>query len=103
MAEEFTVRIDDDLDLKVQDEADLKDAAMEMAERIADTARSTAPHLSGDYAAGIVAQKTKHGARVYSGDYKSSWIEFGVPSQGIPAHFNLRRAVEAAGYKFKKG
>lgn len=102
MAEEFTVHIDDDLDAKVEDAEGLKDAALQMAERIADIARSTAPVLSGAYAAGIDVQETKYGARVYSSDPKSAWIEFGVPSQGKPAHFNLRRAVDAAGYKFRK-
>lgn len=78
-------------------------SAEEAAEKIAAIARSDAPHETGEYAAGIVVQKTKTGARVFASDYKSAWIEFGVPSQGQPARFVLRRAVEAAGFKFKKG
>lgn len=78
-------------------------SSMEAAEKIADIARHTAPVESGDYEAGIIVQKTKTGARVFASDYKSAWIEFGVPSEGQPARFNLRRAVEAAGYRFKKG
>lgn len=76
--------------------------ALDMANHIADVARSSAPVQSGAYVDGIVVQKTKSGARVFASDHKSAWLEFGVPSRGIPARWILRRAVEAAGYKFKK-
>lgn len=102
MADDIKIAIDGDVDIKALDAPGLQDSAMEMAKRIASIAQSTAPVESGDYAGSIVAEKTKHGARVFAGDYKSAWIEFGIPSQGKPAHFNLRRAVEAAGYGFRK-
>ncbi len=102
MAEGFNIQVDGDIDVRALGAEGLQDKAMEMANRIVDIAHGTAPVESGDYAASIVAEKTKHGARVYAGDYKSAWIEFGVPSQGQPARFNLRRAVEAAGYSFRK-
>lgn len=102
MADDIKVTVDGDIDLKALDAPELQAQAIEMANKIAAIARSTAPVESGDYQGSIVVEKTKHGARVYAGDYKSAWIEFGVPSQGKPAHFNLRRAVEAAGYGFRK-
>ncbi|NNC10694.1 hypothetical protein HII28_02175 [Planctomonas sp. JC2975] len=77
-------------------------SAEEIANRIAEVARDSAPEETGEYAAGITVQKTKTGARVFASDFKSAWLEFGVPSRGVPARFILRRAVEAAGYKFKK-
>lgn len=77
-------------------------SSMDVAEQIAEVARGLAPVSSGEYAAGITVQKTKSGARVFASDFKSAWLEFGVPSRGVPARFILRRAVEAAGYRFKK-
>jgi hypothetical protein len=72
------------------------------ADKIATVARDTAPVESGDYKAGIVTQKTQSGYRVVASDPKSAWVEFGVPSHHQPPQFILRRAVESAGYKFKK-
>ena len=80
------------------------DSPMAVATQLASVARSTAPVSTGDYAASIVAEKTKGGARVYSSDPNAAHIEFGVPSQGQPAHFTFRRAVDALGLDFlKKG
>lgn len=101
-AEDVHIDIDDDIDEKVADIPEVKETAFDVAERVAEIARTTAPVLSGDYAAGIEAQKTKKGARVFASDFKSAWIEFGVPSRGIPATWNLRNAARAAGLKFRK-
>jgi hypothetical protein len=75
----------------------------EVAEAIAERARSLAPVESGAYSAGIVAQKSspKGVARVAATDPKSSWIEFGNAHQ--PAQFVMRSAVESLGLSFKKG
>lgn len=102
MAEEIKISLDPDLDEKVAKLIGDGDDPMKAAQAIAEIARATGPVASGDYVAGISAQKTKRGARVIASDYKSAWIEFGVPSRGIPAQFVLRRAVDAAGLKFKK-
>ena len=75
------------------------DKPLEIAEMIASAARADAPVVSGAYAAGISAMKTPHGARVIASDNKSSWIEFGIPSQGRAATFNLRRAAFDGGAK----
>lgn len=91
-----------DIDEKVGGLDIVGSSAMDIATHIAEVARETAPAESGEYVDGIVVQKTKHGARVFASDFKSAWLEFGVPSRGIPARFILRRAVEAAGYAFKK-
>ena len=99
---DLRIDIDGDIDERVVEEKVVKETALEAAERVVAIARETAPHLSGDYAAGIGVQPTKTGARVYASDYKSAWIEFGIPSRGQPAHWILRRAAEAAGLKFKK-
>lgn len=99
---DMQIDIDDDVDERVVTEPVVKETAFEAANRVAEIARSTAPHLSGDYASGIEVQATKLGARVFSSDYKSAWIEFGIPSRGQPAHWILRRAAEAAGLKFRK-
>lgn len=100
---DYTFEPNPDIEEQVKGLAIIGVGAMAAAERIAAIARSTAPKESGEYAASIVAEPTKTGARVHAGDFKAAWIEFGVPSHGIPAKFNLRRAVEAAGYGFKKG
>ena len=96
------IDIDDDIDEKVAQMPEVKETALDVAERVADIARSTAPVVSGDYRDGIEAQKTKNGARVFASDYKSAWVEFGIPSRGIGAQFNLRNAAKTAGLKFKK-
>ena len=110
MREQESVDLDPDLDEKVNKMIAEGGAPLEVAEKIAAAARAngpvgnpaTDPH-SGAYVAGISAKKTPHGAVVIAADNKSSWVEFGIPSQGQPAQFNLRRAVDATGYKFKKG
>lgn len=101
-AEDLRIDIAPDLDAKAEAHPDNIEQAYALAEQLADTARSLAPVLSGEYAAGIVAQKTKTGARVYAGDYKSAWIEFGVPAHGIHGRFVLRRAADALGLSFRK-
>ena len=76
---------------------------MSAAEKIAGIAKSSAPvGVTGNYSAGIKAEKTKRGARVFASARESAFVEFGVPSQGQPAQFILRRAAEAAGFKFRK-
>lgn len=103
MADDFHVTIDGDIDDKVKGLPIVTSASQEAAEEIAEIARENAPVDEGSYQNGIKVQKTKFGYRVFASDQKSAWIEFGVPSQGIAARFNLRRAVEASGYKFRKG
>ena len=103
MREQESINLDPDLDDKVNKMIAEGDKPLEVAEKIAAAARANAPVLSGKYAAGISAMRTPHGARVVASDEKSSWVEFGIPSQNQPAQFNLRRAVDATGYKFKKG
>jgi hypothetical protein len=100
--EDFEIHLVPDLDEKVAHMPEVVDAGFEAATKIADAARALAPVLSGDYEAGIEVQKTKSGARVLASSADSAFVEFGVPSQGQRAHFTLRRAVEAAGFKFKK-
>lgn len=98
---------DDVLNARVAKLAAVHQAAHDAAEKIAETARGTAPEVSGDYKNGIIVQdfgspsSRKAGARVLASDFKSAWIEFGVPERGIPATFNLRNAVDSAGFKFK--
>jgi len=100
---EITVSVDPDLERNLLVHVDVKEAAMEAANKIAERARSLAPVVTGQYAAGIVTQETPHGARVLASDQKSHWVEFGIPSHGQAAQFVLRRAVELAGFKFHKG
>lgn len=101
MAEDYYLDLVPDLDRKVAELAEVKAVALPIAEKIADRARSTAPHESGDYEASIQAEATPGGARVFASDYKAAWIEFGVPSQGVPAKFNIRSAAESLGLKFR--
>ena len=103
MREQESVDLDPDLDAKVNKMIAEGGAPLEVAEKIAAAARANAPVVTGAYAAGISAAKTPHGARVVASDEKSSWVEFGIPSQNQPAQFNLRRAVDSLGLKFKKG
>jgi len=103
MREQESVDLDPDLDAKLADMIAKGDKPLEIAEMIASAARADAPVVSGLYAAGISAMKTPHGARVVASDNKSSWIEFGIPSQNQPPQFILRRAVDSLGLKFSKG
>ena len=100
--DDLHLELDPDVDDKVGKMPELRANSKDAADQIADIARGTAPVETGEYVDGIQVQETKSGARVFASDYKSAWIEFGVPSQGQPAHFNLRKAAEAAGYKFRK-
>ena len=99
---DFHIDIVDDIEVKVAVEKVVEESALEVAERVAAMARENAPELSGDYASGIEAQAFRGGAQVFSSDYKSAWIEFGIPSRRQPAHWVLRRAAEAAGLTFRK-
>jgi len=103
MREQESVDLDPDLDEKLADMIAKGDKPLEIAEMIAAAARADAPVESGLYRDGISAKKTPHGARVIASDNKSSWIEFGIPSQNQPPQFILRRAVDSLGLKFKKG
>jgi len=102
MREQESVDLDPGLDEKLADMIAKGDKPIEIAERIAAAARADAPVVTGAYAAGISAEKTPHGARVVASDNKSSWIEFGIPSQNQPPQFILRRAVDSLGLKFSK-
>ena len=103
MREQESVDLDPDLDEKLKGMIAEGGKPLEIAQAIAAAARADAPVVSGAYAAGISAMKTPHGARVLASDNKSSWIEFGIPSQNQPPQFILRRAVDSLGLKFKKG
>lgn len=97
------ISIDDDIDEKVLQVPEVKETAFDVAQKVASIAKDTAPRGdTGDYADGITVQKTKTGARVFASDYKSAWVEFGVPNRNIPAKFNLRNAAKSAGLKFRK-
>jgi hypothetical protein len=100
MREQESVDLDPDLDEKLNKMIAEGGKPLEIAEAIASAARADAPVVSGLYAAGITAAKTPHGARVIASDNKSSWIEFGIPSQNQPPQFILRRAVDSLGLKF---
>lgn len=102
MDDDITIDLVPELDEQVLQMVEVKDSAYQAAEKVADIAIATAPVVSGDYRDGIEVQVTKSGARVFASDPKSAFVEFGVPSQGEPAQFNLRRAAEAAGLKFTK-
>jgi hypothetical protein len=100
--DDVKVTLDQDIEKKVADLVIQGDASIVVALKIVDAARSLAPVESGDYRAGIKAQRTKGGARVLSTDFKSTWIEFGAPSRNLPARWILRSAAESLGLTFKK-
>ena len=102
LRDQESISLDPDLDEKVKDLIAKGEKPLEIAEAIAAAARADAPVVTGAYAAGISAHKTPHGARVIASDNKSSWIEFGIPSQNQPPQFILRRAVDSLGLKFSK-
>jgi hypothetical protein len=105
----FEVTLDDDIDDKVERLPEIKTSSKKAANDIAEYARSIAPvggpddEHAGAYRDGIEVQETKTGHRVIATDQKSAWMEFGIPSQGQAAHWTLRTAAAALGYKFKKG
>lgn len=96
----------DKLDQKVATIPELKAATLDAAREIAQQAQNMAGSLglfeTGAYIESIRAEETRGGARVVSDDYKSSWIEFGAPGAGLPAHWVFHNAAIACGYKFKK-
>lgn len=96
-----SVELVPDVDKKVAQIPELLTNSMDVATKLASVARGSAPVSTGAYRDGIIAQHTKSGARVFASDEKSAWIEFGIPSRGIPAQFILRRAADALGLKFK--
>lgn len=100
--DDFHLELDPQIEAKVGHLPEILENCLSTAEDVAERARSRAPVETGEYAASIQAQATKSGARVFAADYKSAWIEFGVPSQGQPARFVLRNAAESAGLTFKK-
>ena len=99
---DFHIDIVDDIEKKIAVEKVVEESALEVAERVAAIARSTAPQQSGDYAAGIIAEEFRGGARVFASDHKSEWIEFGSVKRGRAARWILRNAAEAAGLTFRK-
>lgn len=102
MADDVRIELIGNLDDEVRKLPELIAASQDAAAAVAAAARALAPVAEGNYLDGITVQQTKAGARVLASDQKSAWIEFGIPSRGIPARFVLRRAVEAVGLKFKK-
>ena len=98
--EEMNINIFPNINVLVSDMDGIRTACADGAELIAAQARSIAPVESGNYVAGISVDRTKGGARVYAGDQKSHWIEFGNSHQ--PAQFILRRAAEMVGFTFSK-
>lgn len=101
------------LEQMIEGHAEVRTAAQTIAENIAEAARNAAPvgdpsidDASGSYKQSIVVQQSNKGNsglfRVFAGDRKASWIEFGNANQ--PARFILRNAAESLGYQFiKKG
>jgi hypothetical protein len=102
VSEDVSFEPDQDLNENLHRMPEIQTSARTIAAEIAAAAREIAPVVDGNYRDGILIQETRSGWRVLASDQKSSWVEFGIPSRGQPAHFTLRRAVEAAGYKFKK-
>lgn len=102
MAGDFHIDLVGNLDELVAKLPEVKSSSHDAAQAIAAAARAIAPVDEGNYVDGIVTQSTPAGTRVLATDQKSAWIEFGIPSRGIPARFVLRRAVEAVGLSFKK-
>ena len=99
---DFKIELDSNLEDNVRHFPDVVTTCEEVAQKIAAIARQNAPVVTGRYVSGIQVQRTRAGARVFASDQKSALIEFGVPSRGQPGKFVLRRAVQAAGYKFRK-
>lgn len=100
--ESFTITINGNIEEEVAFVPEMQTICLKAANEIADVARTSAPVVSAKYVDGIIVQKTEHYARVLATADDSAFVEFGVPSQGQAAHFTLRRAVDAAGYKFGK-
>lgn len=100
--ESITITLNGNVEEEIAFVPEMQTICLKVANEIADIARTTAPVVSSGYVDGITVQKTEHYARVLATADDSAFVEFGVPSQGQAAHFTLRRAVDAAGYKFGK-
>ncbi len=99
----YTPGNDAELERAIAQFPELKEAALSAADKIASIARANGPvGASHDYVDGIDVEETKTGARVVASAPVSAFVEFGVPTYGQPARFNLRQAVVTAGYKFTK-
>lgn len=99
---EIKIELNPNVEKDVEEFVGKGDSAMQVAEKVLKIAVSNAPRDTGRYASGLQVQKTRYGARVYAKDEKSAWIEFGIPSRGIPAQFVLRRAAAQLGLTFRK-
>lgn len=105
----IVVEIRDDLSRDLELLGPVREAALAAAQAIAAEARGMAPVGTeaeydahpGAYRAGITVQATRTGARVVATARHSHFIDFGVPTRGIPAKHILRRAAAALGFKFK--
>jgi hypothetical protein len=100
--EGLSITLVPDLEKQVTAMVAKTDTPMEMAEKVAAVARSTAPVLTGKYQSSIKAEKTKYGARVISKSPEASKVEFGAPNIGIQPRYIFRRAAESLGMKFWK-
>jgi hypothetical protein len=99
---EIRIELNPNVEKDVEEFVGKGDGAMQVAEKVLKVAISNAPVDSGQYRNSLKVQKTKYGARVVATDQKSAWIEFGIPSRGIPAQFVLRRAAAQLGLTFRK-
>ena len=101
--DDIEIHVDPQIEVHLRRLSAVEEATMEVAKKIAERARDTAPVASGAYKASIKVEDFRGGARVIATDPKSAWIEFGAPARGVAARFVLRNAAASLGFKFKKG
>jgi hypothetical protein len=98
---DFHIELDPELEAKLEALDGVGKAAEATAQAIVATAQSIAPVQTGHYRDGITAEKTAVPGmwKVFGTDFKSAWIEFGVPNRGIPAQSIFRKAADILGLK----
>lgn len=96
------VTIYDNFEAEVSTWKELVDELEKIAQNVAEVARATAPHDSGEYAASIAVERFKSGARVVAKTPYAGQIEFGSKNTSRTGQWILYRAAQSLGLKFRK-
>lgn len=99
---DVNVTIDSNFQIEASGYKGVIDECEKVAQRVADVARATAPRSSGNYAASIVVQRFRNGARVLARAPYAAKVEFGLPGRR-EGQWVFYRAARSLGLNFKKG
>lgn len=99
---DVNVNIDSNFELEASGYRGVVDECEQVAQKIADVARATAPRQSGAYAASIGVEKFRSGARVIARVPYAGTVEFGSAGGARSGRWIFYRAAQSLGLKFRK-